>query len=640
MLPLIACFSLTGCTLEGFDWNINDGFDTDEYIPPDYDFTITSDMDNIYVSASNIGEYGETATLVALNPYEYLNGEDTTGLSNDLNASPKIIDTYECGTEQNLVFDRFFEDGTDGIYLKYYFLSDADEILAGPMHCTSFEPLYTHDDPIQLKSIKGVMCDDAYRSEIADLGCSYVYVNFVITNLFVPNEIYNSETGLIEQLQYVEQVDSDGNMTITQQNGKTYKVDYIDYNGKRYYFRMDVTNSGHSLRGYDSMIKKYSNDGVKVTLIVLMYLEKDQYMQPYFLKYPAIADSNTNKYIQFNTSNQYGAGYWGALMEFLGKRYSEEDGSGNSKFGVVQDYVIGNEIDMSSSWNNIVAPGQAALSLENYLEEYDREMRIANTALKKYSSLNQVFLPITHMWTNKFEEYYPKDILDNLTIKTKLEGDYDYGFALHPYGYNLLDPEFWKGDTSTSSMNGSLNTGAITWSNLEVMQLYLEQPSKLYNGQVRSVLLTEGGVASSSINDKDMFEKTKNQQAAGIAYLYYKSTQLSCVKALIYYRLIDNSGDGAYFGLIGENGRNKKPAYTVYKYIDTQFSFDVSAPYLKYIEWSVTIGGKVYSFGQEIGNVNSYYDTMALFNSRFDWSTHWNEDLIIRRTIDPDDYVV
>ena len=66
IIPFLGCFTLTGCTLGDFEWDINDGFDTEEYIPPDYDFTISAESDSIKIYLSNIGEYGQNATLVAL----------------------------------------------------------------------------------------------------------------------------------------------------------------------------------------------------------------------------------------------------------------------------------------------------------------------------------------------------------------------------------------------------------------------------------------------------------------------------------------------------------------------------------------------------------------------------------------------
>ena len=626
LFSLLGCFGLTGCSLTPLDWDINDGFDDEDYVAPDYEFSISADMETITFNISNVGEYGDNATLAALPIHQYLYSEEINGLAEETSASAIELETYECGTTKTFNIDRYF-DKNDGIYYKYYILDSNDDILAGPMFCNNIEPLYKHDEPIVTDSIKGVMCENLYTDMVADLGCSYTELNFWLDNVFVPNEIY--ENGKIKEIVYSEGVSENGNMTITRDEQiEPEEVVYMDYNGQRYYFRFDTISY------YDGLISWYTHQNVKVTLIMLLKNVADKYKQPYFLTYPSTASAST--YVQVNTSNKYGAGYWAAFMEFMGQRYSQSADAKTSKYGLVQTYVIGNEIDHAGNWNNIVGSGQAALLLEDYVEEYERAMRIANQALKKYYSSNKVLVSFTHDWAKTKYEYTPKAIIDYMTNKTNRQGNYDYGFAMHPYGFTLSNPAFWQGDTSAGGMNGSLNTSAITWSNLEVLQLYLEQPSKLCNGEIRSVYLTEGGVASAT-QGKPQYELTKNQQAAGVAYAYYKASHLSCIKALIYYRLVDHPGDGTYFGLVCDpEGLIKKQSYYVYKYIDTQYSFEASYPYLKYVTWSVSNGWGTISYGQDVGNVRSFKDTMALFPSRFDWNTNWNEELIIRRIITED----
>ncbi len=615
MLPVVASFGLTGCSFGEFDFDINAGYDEGDIVLPDYDFAISATLDEIVVSASNIGEIGETAKLVALPSHQYLYGEDVHGLAEETSATPIEIDEYDCGTEKDFAFERYFDGKTDGIYFKYYILSESDEILAGPMFCTEIEPLFKHEVPIVPVNKKGITCEDIYDPVVTDLGCSYTEINFLVDSMIVPNE--RMVNGKVVPILWEEGTNANGEMTISA-DGRTEVVDFLDLSGTRYYFRVGA------FKYYDNLIGAFTARNVIMTLILLLPNVTDQYIQPYFLKYPATKDVKT--YLQPNTSNQYGAGYWAAFMEFMANRYSKE----NTPYGYVQAYILGNEIDFSSIYNAITGPGQPPLSLEDYVEEFEREMRISNQALKKYHASSQVFVSLTHFWAARQEEYAPKEIVDYLTLKTLRQGNYDYGLTVHPYGVNLANPEFWKGDLATAGLNGSLNTHYITWTNLEVLQLYLEQPSKMCNGKVRSVYITEGGVSSSSSGE--LKELTKMQQAAGVAYLYYKATQLSCVKAVSYYRLVDNAGDGAYFGLL--NGKwQKKPAYNVWKYIDTQYSFDVSREYLQYIEWVTMDGMTSIPHGVEF-DVSEYKDTMKLVESRFNWEENWNEDLIVVRWVD------
>ena len=148
LVPLVGCFGLAGCSFELVEWDINEGFDDEEYVEPEYGFAVSAALDTITISVSNVGELGQTASLVALPSYQYLYGEDVVGLSEQVNADPIYIDEYDCGTEKDFVIDRYFDDKTDGIYFKYYILSELEEILAGPMFCSDIEPLYNHENPI------------------------------------------------------------------------------------------------------------------------------------------------------------------------------------------------------------------------------------------------------------------------------------------------------------------------------------------------------------------------------------------------------------------------------------------------------------------------------------------------------------
>lgn len=621
-IAIVACPILSSCQLIGLDWDINDGFDTDPFVVPNYNFEVTASADQITISLSNVGEVGVKGKLVSLPAYQYLYAETAHGLADNTKSKPTFIENYECGETTEIVIPRYVDE-EDGIYNKYYVVDEKNNIIVGPIFCTQINAVYTHEDPLTPQSKKGIMCENMMSEMVDELGCSYTELNFWIDSMLVPNEVY--ENGKVVELEYEEGVNQEGVTTITRDN-VTEEVAYHDYNGKRYYFRLD------SISFYDELISYYTQRNVKVTLIMLLKNLNDKYVQPYFITYPATAGSTS--YVQFNTSNKYGADYWGAFMEFLGNRYSECSNIEEPKYGSVQTYVLGNEIDYSSTWNNIVGPGQPPLSLEDYVEEYERTMRIANLALKKYYPLNKVLVSLTHNWSKRGEEYAPKDILDYMMKKSFAQGNYDYGFAIHPYGKMLSNPAFWAGDVNTEGMNGSLNTSAITWSNLEVLQLYLEQPSKLCNGEVRSVYLTEGGVASTS-SGLSQTENSRNQQAAGVAYAYYKSSQLSCVKAFIYYRLVDHPADGTLFGLVSDwDGKNRKPAFNVYKYIDTQYSFEIANRYLDLITWTTVVGWQSTPHGVAFGNIETYKDTMEIFPSRFDWNAHWDENLMKCRYIE------
>ena len=171
---------------------------------------------------------------------------------------------------------------------------------------------------------------------------------------------------------------------------------------------------------------------------------------------------------------------------------------------------------------------------------------------------------------------------------------------------------------------------------MEVYDNYLSQEQLLFNGKIRRLYLTEGGVSSGSLQT----EYTLATQAAGVAYAYYKAVNLDCVDAFIYYRGFDNIEEtgGLKFGLYTWGYPSSdaiKPSYEVFKYLDTQYSFVVADQYLNKVVFYKFKGKEKIRYSQARGNVNSYFDAMNVRDSEFDWEVKWKESNIITRHIDP-----
>ena len=597
-------------------------------------FNVACSKESTTVTLNDVGYFGDVANLVYLKPYEYLYGEREVGIAEETSATPIVIGEYDCGTAATFTINRYNEYDYDTVYCKFYLLQGS-EILAGPIYPTEIQAAYDHEEVVKVNGIKGIMVDAPYYDEVSKLGCQHTQLNFLASDMIIPLETVDEATGVITPIQYEEYLDGDGKGYITTQiNGKTVRQDVESYwhNGKKYYFRAKPTlingvNHGHVLEYYDKLISRYTRENVKVTLIVLLWLDLDQYAEPYFLTHPAARTNRGSTYSAVNTANPYGAEYWSAFMEFVSRRYSQESTAEEAVYGTVESYIMGNEIDQFSQWNNIVDLNKhEALTMEDYSIEYERMLRISNQALKSAYSRNIPLVPFTQWWTDcgGKNDYKPKEIFDYLSLKTKSEGNYGWGLAIHPYGADLTRPDFWANDVNI--VTGSLNTPRITWTNLEVLQLYLEQPIKLYNGQTRDVFVTEGGVSTSS--NGTLTDQNKGQQSAGVAYLYYKCSQLPCIKTVNYWRLLDFPVEHAYFGLMTPAG-NYKPAYYVWKFIDTQYTWDVSAPYLSYIGWVDN--------GVSFGTLTPGFDwqmAMRIRPSNFDWDIRWDTSKIIVRETD------
>ena len=613
------------------------------------------DKIEVHVSASDItlqiNEVGSAgvANVIALPSYTYLPNEDYRGVSvTEVDMQVAVADYnvgyYFCGIKSDVVLDRYIggKTGTDMLYYKYYVVQN-QEVLAGPFYATEIDAEY-EVSAVQTDSIKGLFIgtDNAADNEtkeinkvfIEDLGLGHVKVNLPLIDFIMPREDVGTD-GTVYENYFINRYNDEN----------TYKH---TVNGTDYFFWKETVDE------LDGTIKNFTDLGAKVTLVVYsINLGIDnQWRSPYFLHYEsARLNNNTAESVVYalNTSTQRSYNYILALFEFLAERYSR-DPEDNDYCGQVETYVIGNEVDLSMKWNSMTDVDEQPLSTSVYTDEYYRLLRIANLAVKKYKAQNQVLTSFAHYWAQSATQlkletsehtYSPKAILDGLNTRSKAQGDFDWGIAAHPYGYYLQYSEMLLQDTTTgvaSGMTDSYETSSlITYTNLEVIDDYLHSEDMLVNGQVRSVYITEGGLSSYANSEKDM-----NIQAGNLAYAYYKSANLESVKAFIYYRgwdVEEEALNNTRFGLLkyfrynnGDPEMDKKPAYEVYKYIDTASSFTVAEKYLKMLKWQ-SADGKQITFEQKMQQdgtdaATTVKNIMTVIGSR-DWES-WSTDNIIK----------
>ncbi len=566
------------------------------------------DKQNISLQISS-QEGGGSVDVVMLKPYEYFQGEKDRGIyyNTDECAQGEKVGQYCLGTTQTISVERYSQTGEDKMYNKFVLACDG-KLVAGPYFVTEITPKRHYDRPLTVITKKGIINQN--KQEVIDLGCGWTEDNVIINSIIYPNEIY--ENGQIKPLD--------------NSNLGSAAIEF-DCNGKKYYFRKSLIQS------IDKEVKYFTDQNVNVVFILICVASRDQRQSPYFMTYPGVRDfdiegNGKSKCWAINTANEYGLGYFSAVMEFLAMRYSYK----NNRHGHVERFVIGNEID-ASCWNAVdnydkVEP----LPLEDYVEEYARTVRIAEQATKKYYKNNKVLLSLTHFWNGASPErgcYQPKQILDYFNKKVKAQGNFDWGMAAHPYAVDLLEYNFLYEETTKRLVTNDIeNTYCITWTNLELLDVYFKQDDLLFNGQVRKVYLTEGGCPSGIYGFEEMAEPL---QAAGIAYAYYKAMMLDCIDAFIYYKMTDSpSGDGApsaTYGLFQEDGKTKKLSYELFQYLDTQYTFDIAEIYLKYVK--VRKGKDVLSYGN---GFTTYKEIMDLYDSPYDFENEWQEEKMIFRT--------
>jgi len=594
--------------------------------------------DTVTIEVASLGRDG-TGILYSTAANKYLSGDEIKGITAGGDAGTRI-GSLPLDESKTFELQRYNSKGYDRLYDKYYIVQDG-KIIKGPVYATEIASMRTDKVEKDVPSKKGLVdeLDEQCFTVSEDIKSNWTAINIDFTSLIFANETKDGKP-----------IDN------SRRNADT-----IEVNGETYYIDKSYVNF------LDSLLRRYEKMDINVVGICISFVETESTSNyPRALQY--IDDARwTNG---FNTSNDLGRDYFIAGMEYLAKRYSKV---GKGTKGLIMDYVIGNEIDYTYDWYEIVdnesADGkplkprkwgeqqlreneiEVRAPFDTFMEEYSRTLRLANLAVKKYNSDIRVGVSLSKEWsmsragrenfdrlTNKrWDSYAPKEILDWLNYFSKKSGDYNWTVTPHNYPMANGNAAAYETGLSEASkgqvmINGDPDTTTmITLNNLEVLQMYLDRSWNLYNGTPREVYFTENGSSSgSNVGAPD--PQVAKEQAAEIAQYYYRASCMPSVKALIYYKMVDREEEGATsfkLGLFDTTGA-KKPSYDVWKYIDTNRSFEVSQKYLKALSFKKN--GVEYSV--EKGNIKTYRDLMEIVDSGYDWDKHWDEKAMMPVTVE------
>lgn len=346
------------------------------------------------------------------------------------------------------------------------------------------------------------------------------------------------------------------------------------YNGKDYYFNEELIAS------YDKMISSFSNKGIIVTAILLNGWN-DAHPE---LHEAGLAKSSSAFYYGFNVSTPEGYETTRALFSFMAERYSGAD----YKHGRVSNWIVGNEVNNNKNWNYV-----GPMDLASYTKLYEKNFRVAYTAIKSRSKNARVFFSTDYEWKkqNTNLQYAAKDFIDLFNAGISAEGNIEWGLAYHPYPYPMTEPEFWD-DDQTGMVNETFESPVVNFKNLHVLTDYFQQAHmRTAGGQVRHIILSEEGFTSDSISRGKVYDI----QAAAFAYAYYLVDNNPYIDAFILNRQVDAITEvetSCAFGLwtVDMSRPDKviavmpKNIYQVFKHIDTRKS-------LRYSEFAKSIVG-------------------------------------------------
>ncbi|PAY18587.1 hypothetical protein CKO51_15530 [Rhodopirellula sp. SM50] len=279
------------------------------------------------------------------------------------------------------------------------------------------------------------------------------------------------------------------------------------------------------------------------------------------IAHPESTDAGT--YAMPNLTDRQAVARYVAALHVLGERYSGNDPA----HGRVDHWIVHNEVDYGWQWTNM-----GEQPLEVFLDHYVRSMRLVDAATRPLNPHARAFISLTHRWNTTdnrhWKTYPPKTMLERLIQDSRLEGDFPWGVAYHPYPQSLWKADFWN-DTQVSD---DLETRLITIKNLQVLDRFMHLPSsRTVDGQVRPVLCSEQGFHADEDDPKQL-----RTQAAALLLTWKKLRQCPSIIAFDYHRPSDHPNEGGLrLGLRGLPSQTnplgaEKPAWDVFSAIGTE----------------------------------------------------------------------
>lgn len=309
------------------------------------------------------------------------------------------------------------------------------------------------------------------------------------------------------------------------------------------------------LRQYDRRLQRLRENDIVASMILLVVNrghKEGQRVDP--MVHPEAEAEG--KFAMPNFATAEGAFWYRAIMHELAERFTRV----GPKAGRVTNWIMHNEVDQSGTWTNM-----GAQPIERYVETYMRSARTVHQMTRQYDPHSRVFISLTHYW-NKISAgkhvFRVKDVIEFFNRASKVEGDFEWGIAYHPYPQNLREPRTWADKRALMSFS----TPFITPRNIEVLPAWLSRRHIRYQGKVeRPIMLSEQGINAQSMSMED-----QKVQAAGIVYMFSRMRHLPTIEAFHYHAYRDSPTveGGARFGLVDENEKPKF-SWSVYKSLNT-----------------------------------------------------------------------
>lgn len=396
-------------------------------------------------------------------------------------------------------------------------------LLSMPQYITQLDQAYEHVlDRKSAQSLKGMggVWANSIMEELVELGVRHITDNMLISQMLSPSK----RTGWEE----------------------------TRYQGRSWWVNPDFISQ------HDRLIRFATEHDMVVSAIILVGFGDGGFSG--LIMHPEA--ERAGHYAMPNFSSREGVLAYGAAMDFLTRRYAQP----GDPYGRVSNWIMHNEIDYGWVWTNM-----GKQPMEVFMDVYMRSMRLTHLLARRYNPHVRVFISLTHHWNSEpdpsWKTYAPLRLLDWLAETSKLEGDYEWGLAYHPYPESLWKPQAWNDALPTFDFE----TPLITPKNLEVLDAYMHEKHLLFNGEkVRGVILSEQGYHTPIESGI-----AQDIQAAAFVYTWHKIRPLQSIEAFHNHRWVDHPQEGGLLlGLRSLPSREhpfglKKKAWETYQKLET-----------------------------------------------------------------------
>lgn len=336
------------------------------------------------------------------------------------------------------------------------------------------------------------------------------------------------------------------------------------YNGTTAYLNQT------ELTRLDETVDAYTSAGVQVYLRFLLGENTDNANMPLMLYCPTDGAVTEAAFYAVNMNDSRTAAIMEGFFDFMAGRYA----SCGEDSAPVNAFILGYRVNHEAAFN--YAGGG---TLDDYVSNYEKLVRVANTALKSHTADGRVYISLDSRRTAGDVEggWDVPSFLSAFRDACALRGDYDWNLACELYADT---PEVWV-------EQAAVDAGYYTVHSLKTLtDLLASDQYRTPDGAERRILISGFSIPAVPKGAAPS-EENNRKQAASYGYAYMTCVQNGRVEALIYSAYADtaeNADAEPQCGLwtLTERGdelaiAEPRPIYDLFRKIDTSDAPGLSA---------------------------------------------------------------